>query len=236
MAKSSKFTDSLRASVMAAISAPDVKARMKDALVAPEPDVSPSAQTRNVEDGRAMLSPQIPAEAEGTDLLAAEKAVQAEWSGEPRGRENGLHQRTRKSPAARSEPTELSDTMYGLRGETTRPLPSHVPTDLTSPRNPLCGLAPSRLIFLRHVLANRARFDHEFTPWARVVQDTGLSLIGIKRTIKDLTARGIIHVEFDQLRRSGSRVYIREEFAKALEALDRQPSDCDPTCSAQKVS
>lgn len=219
---------------MTAISAPDVKARMKDALTATVPDVSPAGQAHNIENDSAPLSLRVPEQEASPAPPPVEEPIRAEWSDESFGR-------PQKSSTADSEPNDpakqiktiglddLSEITSGLRSETPPHLVAFDPTAPTSPRHTLLSLAPSRLIFLQHVLANRAHFDHEFTSWARIVQDTGLSLIGVKRIAKDLAARGIIRIEFDQLRRSGSRVYIEEEFARALETLNQRFHPTDPT-------
>ena len=290
MAKTNKFADSLRASVMAAVSAPDVKARMEEAQ-APLTDASPAVEAATVQGANdqprqgttaqgsvvggeeaqareelAALFPQTPEqEAAGAALAASGKAVQAGWDGKPRGPGKRTRKPSAKSsniasePTVRTAPTDTTDTTPSVRTAPTAPT-SNVPTDSTAPtdtttvahgepiptkerseltdtttgENPLLGLAPSRLVFLRHVLANRARFDREFTPWSRVVQDTGLSLIGVKRITQDLSRRGIIRVEFDQLRRRGNRVYVLQEFVQALNALDRLQGHSEPTRQQSK--
>lgn len=318
MAKTNKFADSLRASVMAAVSAPDVKARMEEAQ-APITDEPPAVETTSAQlasgelidapglgasaqvslvgvetvphheaegvktrlvplampdmpkptqdegaqarEGLAAMFPQTPEqEAAGTALVASGQPTQAGWDGKPRGpvqrtrKPSAMSSKATSEPTVTTAPTDTTDATHSVGTEPTAPT-ENVSTDTTEPtdttacifgelttgsnrseltdttsgENPLLCLAPSRLVFLRHVLANRARFDREFTPWSRVVQDTGLSLIGVKRITQDLSKRGIIRVEFDQLRRRGNRVYVLQEFVQALNALDRLQGYSEPT-------
>lgn len=128
-----------------------------------------------------------------------------------------------------TELTELTEKIYYTPTVPNEPTGPSEPSELTKFKNPLLGLAPSRLVFLDHVLKHRGRFDREFVSWAQVSRETGLSLSAIKRLTKDLSERGIIRVEFDHLQRKGSRVYLIEDYAKSLTGLFKHGHNCGTT-------
>jgi len=115
--------------------------------------------------------------------------------------------------------TEATKTKNKYKGGLTEPTEPTEPSEPTIHHTPLLGLAPSRIVFLNHVLKHRGRFDREFVSWAQVSRETGLSLSAIKRLTKELSEKGIIRVQFDLLHRKGSRVYLIEDHAKALSGL-----------------
>lgn len=128
-------------------------------------------------------------------------------------------EQTEQTVGVCAEQTEQTEQTHHKKTEQTNRAETPEQTEQTSGTNPLLELAPSRLVFLEHLLRNRARYDREFVAWAQIVKDTGLSLITLRRLAKDLTDKGIIRTEFDHLRRKGSRIYLVEEYARALSGI-----------------